>query len=73
MRGGFTGMTNRTDVTLAYAVSLGFVRWLVGLHGEGNISILLSKMNEGRGFDDAFVDVYNATPEAYDARWRREL
>ena len=57
---------------LAYAESFFAISHLIGLAGPDAIPRLLAEMGAGQGFEEAFARTLGVTPEAFEARWRKE-
>jgi dephospho-CoA kinase len=57
---------------LAYAESFFAVSRLVDLAGPDAPARLLGEMGAGRAFEEAFALTVGATPEEFEARWKRE-
>jgi hypothetical protein len=61
------------EVSLAYAQSSLFVRYLERQHGVDALPVLIAKLGAATSFDEAFQEVYGAPVVAVEALWAEEL
>lgn len=60
-------------VDLAYAESAHFVAWLAQTHGDEAIKNLILALADGQKFDDAFLEIFDHTPNASFAIWYENM
>ena len=60
-------------VDLAYAESAHFLSWLAKTNGDEKIKKLIVAVAGGKKFDDAFLEIFDHTPNASFAIWHEKL
>ena len=61
------------EVSLAYAQSALFVRWLETNYGRHALPSLLKKLSRGRSIEDAFLETFGESLAVLESRWKRGL
>ncbi len=62
-----------SDVEIAYAQSVAFVRFLAERHGRQSFAVLFDAMHEGLPFEGAFARAFKTTLRLEEAAFREEL
>jgi tetratricopeptide (TPR) repeat protein len=73
LNGAFVTIADKERAGLAYATAAALVGGLVSARGSYTLVTLVTQMENGASFDEAFLSTYASTPKAYFERWQSDL